>query len=52
MRTRGIPVEVLAERVNSGVDTIEEHYDKEDPVTEMIERRSQWTADLDIQEDD
>lgn len=51
MRTRGVPAEVVAERVNSGVDTIQEHYDVEDPVREMLERRAQWTAGLDIQEE-
>lgn len=50
MRNRGTPVEVVSERVNSGVDTIEEHYDKADPVDEMLHRRKQWTAGLDIQE--
>jgi integrase len=48
MRNEGIPAEVVASRVNSGVDTIEEHYDKEDPVEEMLNRRSSITEQLDI----
>lgn len=50
-RNRGIPAEVVAERVNSGVDTIEEHYDKEDPVEEMLQRRQPFLGALDIDED-
>jgi len=48
MRNRGIPAEVVAERVNSSVATIEEHYDKEDPVTELLERRADYIRDLNI----
>jgi site-specific recombinase XerD len=47
-RNRGIPAEVVAERVNSSVDTIEQHYDKEDPVEEMIQRRQPYLDALDI----
>jgi len=48
MLNRGIPVEVVAERVNSSASTIEEHYDKEDPVQEMLKRRETFLRDLDI----
>ncbi|MHB9287336.1 tyrosine-type recombinase/integrase [Halobacteriales archaeon Cl-PHB] len=49
MLNRGIPVEVVAERVNSSAATIEEHYDKEDPVQEMLKRRKAFLHDLDIE---
>lgn len=51
MRNQGVPAEIVAERVNSDVETIEEHYDKEDPVDEMLKRRSAFMLDLDIDED-
>jgi site-specific recombinase XerD len=48
MRNRGVPAEIVAERVNASVETIEEHYDKENPVDEMIKRRDPHFADFDI----
>lgn len=50
MRNKGVPAEIVAERVNSSVETIEKHYDKEDPVQEMIERRADHLGGLDIQD--
>ncbi|MHB9288163.1 tyrosine-type recombinase/integrase [Halobacteriales archaeon Cl-PHB] len=50
-RNRGIPAEVVAERVNSSVETIEQHYDKEDPVEEMLQRRQPFLESLDIDDD-
>lgn len=52
MRNQGIPAEEVAQRVNASVETIEEHYDKQSAVDEMLERRAQYTADLDIQQED
>lgn len=52
MRNRGVPAEIVAERVNASVETIEEHYDKEDPVQEMLERRESYLTDLDITDHD
>lgn len=52
MRNRGIPAEIVAERVNASVSTIEEHYDKEDPVDQMIKRRDPYFAEFDIDEDE
>jgi len=51
LRTRGVPAEVVATRVNSSVQVIEEHYDKEDPVKEMLERRQDFLGSLDIDPD-
>lgn len=51
MRNRGIPAEIVAERVNASVETIEQHYDKEEPIAKMIERRDPYFADLDIDTD-
>jgi len=45
---RGIPIEVVSERVNASPDTIKRHYDKEEPFEELEQRRSQWVHDLDI----
>lgn len=38
-RNRGVPVDVVAERVNASVRVIEEHYDKPDKFEEMEKRR-------------
>lgn len=48
MRNRGVPAEVVAERVNKSVDTIEKYYDKEDPVEEMLKRRNPHFGTIDI----
>jgi len=39
MRNQGLPVEVVAERVNASVDVINKHYDVEEPLHEMLRRR-------------
>jgi len=38
--------------VNASVETIRDHYDKADPMQEMLERRAQETNQLDIQDTD
>jgi len=48
MRNRGLAAETVAERCNASVETIDKHYDKADPVEQMLERRAQATQDLDI----
>jgi len=48
MRNKGKPAEAVAERVNAKVETIEKHYDKEDSITEMIERRDPYFSGFDI----
>jgi len=47
-RSRGLPVEVVAERVNASVDVIERHYDKEDPRRELEQRRRTHLSNLEI----
>lgn len=51
MRNRGLSAEVVAKRVNAKVSTIERHYDKADPMEEMLKRRAQATQDLDIEDE-
>lgn len=46
--SRGVPVEVVAKRVNSSVETIRKHYDKEDPHRELEERRRPHLQNLEI----
>ncbi|GGN97583.1 tyrosine-type recombinase/integrase [Haloarcula pellucida] len=48
MLHRGVPVEVVAKRVNSSVSTIEKHYDKPDPIEEMRARRASYLPLLEI----
>lgn len=48
MLNRGIPAEVVAERTNKSVETIEKYYDKEDPVEEMVKRRNPHFRTADI----
>lgn len=50
MLNMGVPIETVAERVNSSVETIKKHYDKQDPVQEMLERRLTHLGGLDISE--
>jgi site-specific recombinase XerD len=45
---RGLPVEVVAERVNATIEVIQRHYDKEHAVDEMEERRRPWLDNLSI----
>lgn len=52
MRDQGLPAEIVAERVNASVSTIEEYYDQQDPVAEMLRRRAPYFQNLDIQQDD
>lgn len=49
MLDRGIPVEVVAKRVNSKPNTIEQHYDVASPVDELVARRAGYVPD--VQED-
>jgi len=51
MRNRGAPAEVVAERVNKSVETIEKYYDKEDPVEEMLKRRNPHFGEIDISDE-
>jgi hypothetical protein len=48
MRNRGLPVEVVAERVNASVEVINEHYDVEDPLKEMLKRRMPYLNNLSL----
>jgi len=47
-RSRGVPVEVVAARVNASVDTIETYYDKEDPRAELEARRRGHLDNLEL----
>jgi len=49
--SRGVPIEVIADRVNSSPDTIEQHYDKEDPRRELEERRRDHLDSLEVNDD-
>lgn len=44
----GIPPEVVAERVNAGLDVIEQHYDKESPLERMERRRRQHIERMEV----
>ncbi|TKX57328.1 site-specific integrase [Halorubrum sp. ASP1] len=48
---RGLPIEVISERVDADPDTIKRYYDKADRLRKMEERREEFTADLDIDEE-
>lgn len=48
MLNQGIPVSVVAERVNASPDTIKRYYDKAIEIEKMQERRSKYTEGLDI----
>lgn len=45
---RGIPLEVVAERVNAAPETIKRFYDKATSLQKLEQRRKQYTGDLDI----
>jgi site-specific recombinase XerD len=47
-RNRGVPADVVSQRVNSSVRVIEKHYDKPDEVKEMEKRRRQYLDRLDF----
>lgn len=49
--SRGVPIEVIADRVNSSPETIEEHYDKEDPRRELEQRRRGHLDSLELDND-
>lgn len=49
---RGVPPEVVAERVNADVSTIKQHYDQADPLREMRQRRSSHIDKLDMETND
>lgn len=51
-RSRGIPIEVVAKRVDASVRTIKKHYDKEDPRRELEERRRGHLSNLEIRNDE
>ena len=51
MRNRGMPVEVVAKRVNASVKVIEKHHDKENPDVELDERRREFASLLDVDDD-
>jgi hypothetical protein len=50
-RSRGIPLEVVADRVNASPQTIEQYYDKEDPRRELEERRRDHIDRLSLTDD-
>ncbi len=47
---KGIPVEIVAERVNATPDVIERHYDQEGPVERMLQRRQHYLDYLDLED--
>jgi site-specific recombinase XerD len=47
----GIPVEVVAERVNASIDVIKQHYDKAKALDEMERRRRPHLDDLGFEDD-
>lgn len=47
---RGIPLEVVAERVNAAPETIKRHYDKASDLQKLEERRKAYTDNFDIEE--
>lgn len=48
--SRGVPIEVVATRVNASVDTIETYYDKEDPERELELRRRSHLDNLTLED--
>jgi site-specific recombinase XerD len=47
----GIPVEVVAERVNASIEVIQRHYDKAQALAEMERRRRPYLDDLGFEDD-
>ena len=54
MLNKGMPIGEVSDKVNATEDVIREHYDKPDPVDELLERRIECSEQLDIgnQEDE
>lgn len=48
MLNKGMPIGKVADKVNATEDMIREHYDKPDPVDELLERRIEFSEQLDI----
>lgn len=47
----GIPPEIVAERVNAGLDGTEQHYDKESLLERMERRRRKYIERMEITND-
>lgn len=48
MRNQATPAEIVAKRVNRQVSTIEEYYDKDTDVQEMLKRRDPYFGEFDV----
>jgi site-specific recombinase XerD len=46
MLNRGDPADVVSKRVNATVEVIEQHYDKEQEIEEMEQRRREYVGDI------
>lgn len=46
MLNKGDPADVVSKRVNATVEVIEQHYDKEQDIEEMEQRRRQYVGDI------
>lgn len=51
-RSRGIPEETVSDRVDSGVEMIRKHYDKETERRELEERRREYLGNLELGNND
>jgi len=49
---RGVPIDLVAERVNAAPDTIRRYYDKSTELEKFRERRRNITTQLDIDNDE
>ena len=52
MLNKGMPIGEVSDKVNATEDVIREHYDKADPVDELLERRIDYSERLDIEMED
>jgi len=52
MLNKGMPIGEVSDKVNATEDMIREHYDKADPVDELLERRIDYSERLDIEMED